>query len=191
MVTGTDVRETVVLRICLVTNTKIMSTSKCWSVTLIIANCTFWFLQSELVVVTQRKNERFFRVVCCPFTILRTAPFEGSKTSDFFIEIRPDDCESVSDPVALLVELLSAKPMIAGSVQQLHLHDGFSKELPHGGFLFRCTNNLRIMEKSMFLVSKKFGDGLIDELVKLSFQLGQLSSQVGDLLTGLLVGCFQ
>jgi hypothetical protein len=114
-----------------------MSTSKCWSVILIIVNCVFWVLQSELVVVTQRKNERLFRVVCCPFKILMIAPFEGSEASDFPVELSPDDCESVSDPVANLVELLYTKPMIAGSVQQLHLHDGLGKELSDGGFLFR------------------------------------------------------
>jgi hypothetical protein len=186
LVTGTDVRVTAVLIICLVTNIQIISSSKCWSVTLTIENCLFWLLQSELVVVTQRKNERLFRVVCCVITILMTVPFEGSEASDFFIELSPDDRESVSDPVANLVELFDTKPIITGSVQQLNLFDGLGKEIPHGGFLFKCTNNLRIMEKSMFLVSKTLGDGLSEELIKLCSQLSQISSQNGDRLNSFL-----
>jgi hypothetical protein len=136
VVSFTDVRDIFVLRICIVANTQIRFNSKCWSGTPIIENCFFRVLQSELVIVTQRKNERLFGVVCCVCTILRTAPFQGSEASDFLVEICPDDCECVSHPVALLVELHGTKPMIAGSVQQRHLFDGLGKELLHGGFLF-------------------------------------------------------
>ncbi len=90
-----------------------MSMSKDWSATLNIANCVLWFLHSELVVVTQRKYERLLRVVCCVCINLRAAPFEGSEASDFPVELSPDDCESVSDTVALLVELLGTEPMLA------------------------------------------------------------------------------
>jgi hypothetical protein len=131
--------------------------SKCWSVILIIVNCVFWLLQSELVVVTQRKNERLFQVVCCVSTL--TVPFGHTEASDFLIKLSPGNCQSVGNAITFLMELLNTKPMIAGSVKQRHLLDGLGKELSDGGFLFRCTNNLRIMEKFMFLVSKTLGDG--------------------------------
>jgi hypothetical protein len=81
-----------------------------------------WFLQRKLIFVTQRKHERLVGAVCFILTIF-TAPCQGSETSDFFVELSPDDCKSVTNLVALLVELLDAKSMIAGSVQQLYLFD--------------------------------------------------------------------
>jgi hypothetical protein len=80
--------------------------------------------------------------------------------------------------------------MITGSIQKLHLFDGFVKELSDVGFLFRRKNNSRVMEDFRFK-GNVFWNFLSDGLIKLCFELSQLSSQVNDILAGLLVGCFQ
>ncbi len=175
VVTCTDTHVTAFVRICLVTNIKIMSTSKCWAITLIIANCFLWFLQSELVVVSQWKNKRLFRIVCCVCPILSAAPFQGSVTSDLSIKLCPRHCQSVANPIALLMELLCTKPIVTGSVQQLYLSDGFCKELSDCEFLFRWTDNSGKFHKLSFF-SETLGDRLSDQLIKLRSQLGKLRS---------------
>ncbi len=136
--------------------------------------------------MTQRKNERLFRFFCCVFTTLRAAPFQGSEASDFPVELSPDDCESVSDPVALLVELLDTKSMIAGSVKQLRLFDGLCKKLSEGGFFFRCANNSRMLHELSFF-SETLGDGLRKVLVKLCSQLSQFGSHTCDFLIRFMI----
>jgi hypothetical protein len=71
------------------------------------------------------------------------------------------------------MELLDAKSMVTGSVQQLYLFDGLGKVFSHDGFFLRSANNSRKLHEFSF-IGKTFG--------VMRCQLGQLSSQVADLL---------
>ncbi len=115
-------------------------------------------------------------MICPPCTLLRAAPFQGSESSNFLVELSPNECESVSNPIAFLVELLGTKIMFAGSVQQLHLFD-FWEKIDESEFFVGLANNLRIVEK-LVIGSETLGNGLSEKLINLCFQLGQLSSQV-------------
>ena len=44
-------------------------------------------------------------------------PFQRSEASDFLVKLSPDDCESVGNSVAKLMELFCRKVMVAGSVK--------------------------------------------------------------------------
>jgi hypothetical protein len=119
-----------------------------------------------------------------------TAPFQRCETPNLLVELSENHCQSVRNSITLLVKLTGTKLIITGSIQKLHLFDGFVKELSDVGFLFRKTNNLRVMEDFRFK-GNVFWNCLSDGLIKLCFELSQLSSQVNDVLAGLLAGHFQ
>ncbi len=119
-----------------------------------------------------------------------TAPFQRCETPNLLVELSENHCQSVGDSIAFLVKLIGTKLMITGSIQKLHLLDGFVKELSDVGFLFRRTNNSRVMEYFRFK-GNVFWNCLSDCLIKVCFELSQLSSQVNDVFAGLLAGHFQ
>ena len=71
-----------------------------------ILNCFFWLLESELIIVSERKYESFFLIVSGVFSTLSSLPFQGSESSDLFVELSRDDCEGICNPITLLMELL-------------------------------------------------------------------------------------
>ncbi len=88
------------------------------------------------------------------------------------------------------MELFGTKIIFTGPIKQLRVFDDFVKENFDVGFLFIRTNNSRVMEDFGFK-GNAFWNCLSDGLIKLCFELSQLSSQVNDVLAGLLVGHFQ
>jgi hypothetical protein len=99
-----------------------------------------------------------------------TAPFQRSVSSNFFVELSPNESKSVGNSITFFVKFSGTKVIIAGSVQQLNVFDCFVEEISDYCFLFRGTNNKRRFHKLAFL-NEGFGSVLSDVLSRNLFHL--------------------
>ncbi len=116
LITVIDAAVATASQIWLVRNIQIRTPSKFRAITLTIEDCILGLYQSELVVVSQRKNEWLFRIVNNIFIL--NAPLQRREASNLIVvEPSLNHSKSVRNFVTFLVKLLSTKLIFTGSVQ--------------------------------------------------------------------------
>ncbi len=117
LVSAANVCRTTCVKIRLVANVKVRSSSKVWSVTLMIIDCLSWLLQKELIIVSERKNKRLSRIVGWPLITLRIVPFQWCKSSNFLVIFTLNDCKGIGNSITFFMEFLDAKIIFGCSIK--------------------------------------------------------------------------
>ena len=78
--------------------------------------CLLFIFESEFMVVGQWEDKGLSWLIFNPFVFFITLPSQWSVPTDYLIELSRQDCQGVGNAVTFLMEFISLKSILRGSV---------------------------------------------------------------------------